>query len=133
MVIALTYWGCLTDSADEGVLEIDAVEGDTVRAFSPSQGRALTLKRSALPAHIDEGDVVVDGRTDPAIEAELRAEVTRARRTLGPPRSGAFDLEEVPPRTPGRQAREQPGAPLRPPGAPPRPGRSPALTAPVEP
>ncbi|MGA9521818.1 MAG: hypothetical protein WBV82_10150, partial [Myxococcaceae bacterium] len=84
MIIALTYWGCLTDPADDEVLEIDAVEGDRVRAFSPSGAGALILKRSALPAHIREGDVVVDGRTDPAVEAELRAEVTRARRTLGP-------------------------------------------------
>jgi hypothetical protein len=133
MIIALTYWGCLSDPADDGRVEIDTVEGEVVRAFAPANGRALTLKRSVLPAHIREGDVVVDGRTDPALEAELRAEVARARRTLGPPERGSFDLGNEPLRVQSGQAREPSRVQLRPVGAPPRAEHSPSLTDPVEP
>ncbi len=135
MVVALTQWGCRAEFEQTGglTLEVDAVEGKVVRAFSPAGGHALILARSALPARIREGDVVVDGHTDPALEAELRAEVSRARRTLGAPEHGSFDLEDAPPPAVGSQAREPSPALPRPVKAPPRAGHSPSLTEPVEP
>jgi hypothetical protein len=46
-------------------------------------GRALLHKRGEAPGPLAQAQVVVDGRTDPALAAALRAEVTRARTTLG--------------------------------------------------
>ena len=96
----------------------------------------ITLALHAFALDVEErtkGDVVVDGQTDPALEAELRAEVARARRTLGAPRRGAFDLDEPTRMETGGQAREPSGAPPRSVGAPPRAARSPSLTDPAEP
>jgi len=96
VAVGVTVVGCAVEPAGGRVLEIDRVEDGVVHAVDRESGRALVVKRTALPPRIREGDVVVDGRADPALAAELRAEVARARAALGPPRRGSLDLDDNP-------------------------------------
>lgn len=103
-------------------LEIDQVEDQVARAVDPATGRAVSLDRSGLPPGVREGDVVVDGRTDPVLTAELAAQVARSRAGLGPPQTGSFDLESGP--EPGLRARDDPRSPQRVALPPPRTGEA---------
>lgn len=81
----------------KGPIEVDVLEDDAARVVSPATGRSWDVPRSSLPPGVKEGDVVVDGRVDPALTAALRTDVERARERLHKvPVSGAVDLDELP-------------------------------------
>lgn len=94
--MGLLMWGCVRP-LPRGPVEVDAVEDDTARVVSRRDGRARDVPRSSLPADVQEGDVVVDGRVDPVLTAALRTDVERAREKLRRvPVSGHVELEDLP-------------------------------------
>jgi hypothetical protein len=82
-------------------VQVDSVEEGKARVVELDTGKARTVDRSSLPAGVREGDVVVDGRLDPELRAQLTREVAELRTRLAVPVPPGFDLEgsEDPPLT----------------------------------
>lgn len=71
-------------------VEIDRIEDGRAVVIERVSDAALTVATSSLPPGAREGDVVVDGRVDPALTAAAAERVrnSRARLLRSPLRSG---------------------------------------------
>ena len=74
-------------------VQVDVVEDTRARVVELGTGKARTVDRASLPAGAREGDVVVDGRLDPALRAQLTREVAELRARLAVPVPTGLDLE----------------------------------------
>ncbi|MBX5483788.1 MAG: DUF3006 domain-containing protein [Myxococcaceae bacterium] len=77
--------------------EVDVLEDDGATVVPRPDGLAKVWHRTALPPEAKEGDVVVDGRVDPILTAQLRDEVREARarlRRIELSPGGTLDVED---------------------------------------
>ena len=75
--------GCGTDGR---AVQVELIEDDVAQVTELPGGHAWVVRRATLPAGAREGDVVANGRVDRARTEQLRARVSRARRSF-PPRN----------------------------------------------
>ena len=96
--------GCARPSAvSNRTVEVDRLEGEVATVVDRATGEVLDVPRRSLPPGAAEGNVVVDGRLDAAMSAQLRAEVKDARGALRRSRSRSLD-EDAAERDPGADA-----------------------------
>lgn len=91
----LAVAGCLgagSERARYRVEEVDQVDEGRAVLVNPADGTARVVDARTLPANAGEGDVVVDGRLDPALAAQNRARVRAARSRLVPSTLASGDL-----------------------------------------
>ena len=68
----------------EGVV-VDLLEDSAASVVELRTGRAQVVSRSKLPAGVREGEVLIDGRTDPSLTRALLDEVRAERERLAVP------------------------------------------------
>lgn len=77
---------------------VELLEDEVAQVVDLDSGRAVNLRRAQLPRGAREGDVIVDGRIDKALSAELRREVEALHQRYAVPLPAGFSLEDELPR-----------------------------------
>ncbi|MCP3104833.1 DUF3006 domain-containing protein [Myxococcus sp. K15C18031901] len=75
-----------------GAVQVDVLEDARARVVWLETGQSCTVERHTLPADVREGDVVVDGRTEPEATALRRLEVALRRARLAVPVPPGLEL-----------------------------------------
>ena len=75
-----------------GPFQVELLEQERALVVDLETGQARPLPRQALPRGAREGDVVVDGRLDPALRARQAAELRALRARLAVPVPVGLDL-----------------------------------------
>lgn len=76
----------------QGPSEVELLEDNVAYVVDLESGEGAEVPRSSLPKNVHEGDVIVDGRVDPAWTEALREEVERLQEKVLQPSHGGFDL-----------------------------------------
>jgi electron transfer flavoprotein alpha/beta subunit len=72
--------------------QVETVDEHKAQVVEVGTQRARVVDRQALPPGAREGDVVVDGRLDPELRAQLAREVAEQRARLAVPVPRELDL-----------------------------------------
>lgn len=76
----------------QGPSEVELLEDNVAYVVDLASGDGAEVPRSSLPKGVREGDVIVDGRVDPAWTEALREEIARLQERVLTPSNGGFDL-----------------------------------------
>lgn len=91
MAVLSAVAGC---GGTRGAYQVELLEDEVAQVVNPDSGKAATCKRKALPKGVKEGDVVVDGRIDRQLSAELKRQVDDLHHRYAVPVPPGFSLEE---------------------------------------
>lgn len=80
--VVMAGQGCARVSLTGRTVEVDRIEDGVATVIDRHTGEVEDVPRRRLPKGAQEGHVLVDGRVDPALTAQLRREVSDARAAL---------------------------------------------------
>lgn len=95
MAATLSLMACSHASMPAGEYEVDVIDDGAALVVKRPELAARHVHPDALPSGAREGDVIVDGRIDHAMSAQLREDVRTARarlRRVQVPAGGSIEL-----------------------------------------
>lgn len=97
MAASISWAAC---GMNRSAFQVEQLEDDVAQVVDLDSGRAGKLSRQSLPPKLKEGDVIVDGRIDGQLTAELRRQVEELHRRYAVPVPRGFSLEDPPSQPP---------------------------------
>ncbi|MFL5322529.1 MAG: DUF3006 domain-containing protein [Myxococcaceae bacterium] len=91
-MVAVTMWSCTAALPQRSAVQVELLEDEVAKVVDLDSGRESEIPRKLLPRGVNEGDVVVDGRIDRALTAELRRQVEEIHARLAVPVPRGLDL-----------------------------------------
>ena len=84
----------IVGSGSRSAYQVELIEDEVAQVVDLESGRAKNVKRTQLPRGAKEGDIVVNGRVDEALSAELRREIEALRKRYAVPMTPLTGGEE---------------------------------------